>query len=102
MTSTLPSKTAATTTSASASAVDTTTKTHVPGYKLPLEERMKKFDEHKFGLCVSCDAGLDDRDDFMRDPVTLTCGLMCHDCVHHYTKAGYVGCGYGHYGWMSR
>jgi hypothetical protein len=94
--------TAAASTSASVLAVDTTTKTHVPGYKLPLEERMKKFDTHKFGLCVSCDAGLDDYDDFERDPVTFTPGLMCHDCihyykkdcVHYYNKAGYVGRGY--------
>jgi len=59
---------------------------HVPGYKLPVEERMKKFDEHKFGLCVSCDAGLDEYNDFMRDPVTFTPGLMCHDCIHFYKK----------------
>jgi hypothetical protein len=59
---------------------------HVPGYKLPVEERMKKFDEHKFGLCVSCDAGLDEPNDFMRDPVTFTPGLMCHDCIHYYSS----------------
>jgi hypothetical protein len=92
MTSTLASKTAtaAATTSAAATAVDTTTKTHVPGYKLPVEERMEKFDRHKFGLCVSCDAGLDDRADFTRDPVTNTPGLMCNDCVDYYEKAGCI------------
>jgi len=82
--------TAATTTGAAATAVDTTTKTHVPGYKLPVEERMQKFDQHEFGLCVSCDAGLDDRADFTRDPVTNTSGLMCNDCVDYYEKAGYI------------
>jgi len=96
MTSTFESKTAtatataATTTGAAATAVDTTTKTHVPGYKLPVEERMEKFDKHKFGLCVSCDAGLDDRADFTRDPVTNTPGLMCNDCVAYYEKAGWI------------
>ena len=83
--------TAAASTSASMLALDTTTKTHVPGYKLPVEERMKKFDTHKFGLCVSCDAGLDDYDDFERDPVTFTPGLMCNDCIRYYTK-DYLHC----------
>ena len=27
--------------------------------KLTQEERTKKFDEHDYGLCVSCDTGLD-------------------------------------------
>ena len=91
-TGTAATATAATTTgaAATATAVDTTTKTHVPGYKLPVEERMEKFDKHKFGLCVSCDAGLDDRADFTRDPVTNTPGLMCNDCVEYYEKAGWI------------
>ena len=33
--------------------------------KLTSEERNAKSDEHKFGLCPSCDSGLDDRADFM-------------------------------------
>lgn len=85
----------ATATCASASAVETT-KTHVPGFKLTQEERMQKFDDHKFGLCVSCDAGLDDRADFMSDPrFPGGFALMCNACVEYYNKAGYVSCGYG-------
>jgi hypothetical protein len=91
-TATAAAATAATVVSASASA----TKTHEPGFKLTQEERMKKFDEHKFGLCVSCDAGLDDRADFMPDPrFPKGFPLMCNACVDYYNKAGYVGCGYG-------
>jgi hypothetical protein len=61
-----------------------------------MEERMKKFDEHKFGLCVSCDSGLDDRADFAPDPrFPRGFALMCNACVDYYNKAGYVGCGYG-------
>jgi hypothetical protein len=82
--------------SASSSAVVETTKTHEPGFKLTQEERMKKFDEHKFGLCVSCDSGLDDRADFAPDPrFPRGFSLMCNACVDYYNKAGYVGCGYG-------
>jgi hypothetical protein len=85
----------ATATCASASAVETT-KTHVPGFKLTQEERMQKFDDHKFGLCVSCDAGLDDRADFMSDPrFPGGFALMCNDCVDYYNKAGYMSGGYG-------
>ena len=60
---------------------------HTPGFKLTQEERMKKFDEHQFGLCVSCDAGLDDRADFMWDPrYPERCALMCNDCFDYYNK----------------
>jgi len=38
-----------------------------PGFKLTEEERAKKSDQHKFGLCCDCDAGLDDRADFICD-----------------------------------
>ena len=83
----------ATATCASASAVKTT---HEPGFKLTQEERMQKFDDHKFGLCVSCDAGLDDRADFMSDPrFPGGFALMCNACVDYYNKAGYVSGGYG-------
>ena len=86
----------ATSVSASATTEETTTKTHEPGFKLTQEQRMKKFDEHKFGLCVSCDAGLDDRADFMSDPrFPGGFALMCNACVDYYNKAGYMSGGYG-------
>ena len=86
----------ATATSVSAASAVETTKTHEPGFKLTQEERMKKFDEHKFGLCVSCDAGLDDRADFITDPrFPKGFALMCNACSDYYNKAGYVSCGCG-------
>ena len=86
----------ATATSVSAASAVEMTKTHEPGFKLTQEERMKKFDEHKYGLCVSCDAGLDDRADFMPDPrFPRGFALMCNACVDYYNEAGYVSCGYG-------
>jgi hypothetical protein len=81
--------------SACVSAVETT-KTHVPGFKLTHEERMTKCDQHKYGICVSCDAGLDDRADFTCDPrAPGGFALMCHACSDYYNKNGYVSCGYG-------
>ena len=71
------------------------TKTHEPGFKLTQEERMTKFDEHQFGLCVTCDAGLDDRADFTCDPrFPRGFALMCNACFEYYNKNGYVSCGY--------
>lgn len=77
-------------------AVEEKTKQHEPGFKLTHEERMKKFDQHKYGICVTCDAGLDDQDDFTCDPrAPGGFALMCHACIDYYNKTGYVSCGYG-------
>jgi hypothetical protein len=54
---------------------------HTPGFKLTEEERSKKHDLHKYGLCCSCDNGLDDRADFLCD----VGGLMCNACSEYYT-----------------
>ena len=59
---------------------------HQPGFKLTEEERDAKIDEHQFGLCCSCDAGLDDRADFVchsKKEGHLT--LMCNACHDYYT-----------------
>jgi hypothetical protein len=58
---------------------------HVPGFKLTLEQRDIKSDEHKYGLCCSCDAGLDDRADFVcfsKKDGELT--LRCNACDDYY------------------
>lgn len=71
-------------------------KAHIPGFKLTHEERMKKCDQHKYGICVTCDTGLDDRADFTCDPrMPGGFALMCHACSDYYNKNGYVSCGYG-------
>lgn len=73
-----------------------TNKTHKPGFKLTQDERTKKFDEHNYGLCVSCDTGLDVLADFICDPrFPKGFALMCNACVDYYNKNGYVSCGYG-------
>jgi hypothetical protein len=83
------------TATASLSSPDTKN-THKPGFKLTQHERTKKFDEHDYGLCVSCDTGLDNKTDFISDP-RLPGGfaLMCNACFDYYNKNGYVGCGHG-------
>jgi hypothetical protein len=53
---------------------------HTPGFKLTEEERAKKHDLHKYGICCTCDNGLDDRADFMCDVK----GLMCNACCDYY------------------
>ena len=86
----------ATATTNSASGLALEKKPHEPGFKLTQEERMKKFDQHKYGMCVSCDAGLDDRADFECDPrFPRGFAIMCCACIDYYNKNGYVSCGYG-------
>ena len=55
---------------------------HTPGFKLTEDERSKKHNMHKFGLCCDCDAGLDDRADFICERN----GLMCNACSEYYTN----------------
>ena len=58
---------------------------HVPGFKLTQEERDIKSDEHKYGLCCSCDAGLDDRADFVcHSKKDGELSLMCNACDDYY------------------
>ena len=59
---------------------------HTPGIKLTHEERCVKNDQHKFGLCCDCDAGLDDRADFVLRKHFFT-RLLCNDCSAYYTEA---------------
>ncbi len=61
---------------------------HQPGIKLTKEDRLKKSHEHKFGLCEYCDAGLDDRADFIcHTPTNIGFRLMCNAC-HEYHNPG--------------
>lgn len=58
---------------------------HVPGIKLTEEERDIKSDEHKYGLCCRCDAGLDDRADFVcHSKNDGELALMCNACSNYY------------------
>lgn len=58
---------------------------HQPVIKLTQEERNTKSREHKFGLCEYCDAGLDDRADFIcHTPTNIGFKLMCNACHEYY------------------
>jgi hypothetical protein len=68
-----------------------TTSKHTPGFKLTQDERAKKSDQHKFGLCCDCDAGLDDRADFICDNRSNGgFALMCNACNDYYTNGGHL------------
>ena len=64
---------------------------HVPGFLLTKEERKQKFDLHKYGLCCQCDAGLDDRADFVvcddDGDLQNDMMLMCNACDDYYVNA---------------
>jgi len=62
-------------------------KKHQPGFTLTPEQRSIKMDNHKYGLCCSCDAGLDDRADFICDTrIHSDFALMCNDCHDYYMQ----------------
>ena len=60
---------------------------HTPGIKLTQDQRDVKSDQHKFGLCCDCDAGLDDRADFIIGKHATHTRLLCNDCSAYYTEA---------------
>ena len=60
---------------------------HTPGIKLTQDQRDVKSDQHKFGLCCDCDAGLDDRADFIVGKHATHTRLLCNDCSAYYTEA---------------
>jgi hypothetical protein len=73
---------------------------HVPFMNLTKEERNKKSDQFKFGLCAHCDAGLDDESDFVCEPRGLGCSwvMACNACHDYYQQLSYtrgVDCGLG-------
>jgi hypothetical protein len=65
---------------------------HVPFMNLTKEERDKKSDRFKFGLCAHCDAGLDDESDFVCEPRGLGCSwvMACNACHEYYRQLAYL------------
>ena len=65
---------------------------HVPFMNLTKEERDKKSDQFKFGLCAHCDAGLDDESDFVCEPRGLGCSwvMACNACHEYYQQLAYL------------
>ena len=66
--------------------------THVPFMNLTKEERDRKSNQFKFGLCVHCDAGLDDESDFVCEPRGLGCSwvMACNACHEYYRQLAYL------------
>jgi len=57
--------------------------THVPFMNLTKEQRAEKSKNFKFGLCCDCDAGLDDKSEFVRQTRLNGDVKMCNAC-HNY------------------
>lgn len=55
-----------------------------PRIRLSQFERDEKSSQHKFGICCSCDAGLDDRADFAITVVADGIKVRCNDCESYY------------------
>jgi len=78
----------AATTAVTVSNPETADSLHAAGpynFKLTTEERRVKSGQHKFGLCDSCDAGLNDRADFHChfDDTKMT--LTCNACDAYFS-----------------
>ena len=58
--------------------------THVPFMNLTKEQRAEKSKNFKFGLCCDCDAGLDDKSDFVRETRLSGDVKMCNACHNHH------------------
>jgi hypothetical protein len=63
---------------------------HAPGIKLTDKERANKGINHTYGLCCSCDAGLDCGTDFIHynHPSGAYALCMCVACNRHYAETG--------------
>jgi hypothetical protein len=69
---------------------------HVPFMNLTKDERDKKSTQFKFGLCAHCDAGLDDKSEFVCEPRGLGCSwvMACNACHDYNQQLAYNrGCG---------
>jgi hypothetical protein len=64
----------------------TTATTQRPVIKLTELERTEKSSEHEFGICSSCDAGLDSQDDFVCSVVADDVKVRCNACHDYYAE----------------
>ena len=62
----------------------TATTKHKPTIKLTRIERDEKSCQHEFGICNTCDAGLDNRDDFVITVVADGLNVRCNACEGYY------------------
>jgi predicted amidophosphoribosyltransferase len=75
-----------TSTIATTGTTETTKTAHTPVIKLTELERFEKSNEHPFGLCSSCDAGLDNREDFVCSVVADDVKVRCNACYDYYAE----------------
>ena len=63
---------------------------HIPGIKLTDKERAEKCAKHKLGLCCCCDAGFDQRCEYIHypHPSGLYSVCMCTACIGYYCETG--------------
>ena len=73
-----------TSTIATTGTTGTTKTTPIPDIKLTELERVQKSSEHEFGICDSCDAGLDSQDDFVCSAVADGLKVRCNACYDYY------------------
>jgi len=59
---------------------------HQPVIKLTELERVQKSIEHPHGICSSCDAGLDDPNDFVCSVVADGVNVRCNACHNYYAE----------------
>ena len=75
-----------TSTIATTGTTGTTATTQRPVIKLTELERTEKSCEHEFGICSSCDAGLDSQDDFVCSVVADDVKVRCNACHDYYAE----------------
>ena len=57
-----------------------------PVIKLTELERVIKSSEHEFGICDTCDTGLDNREDFVCSVVEYVLHVRCNNCHYYYEE----------------
>jgi len=75
-----------TSTIATTGTTETTKTAHTPVIKLTEIERAQKSCEHDFGICSSCDAGLDSHDDFVCSYVADDMKVRCNACHNYFEE----------------
>ena len=63
---------------------------HVPFMNLTPDERCNMSDNFKFGMCAHCDAGLDDKSEFVCESRWQSTVLVCNACHTYYQRLAYL------------
>ena len=70
-----------------------------PVIRLTEQEREEIYLQHEYGICSSCDTGLDDPADFVSSVVGYDLIVRCTACYHYYAEEESLAtmCGLTHY-----